>query len=152
MSRTDAYATVTKAMALGRADEVEKLTSDFTADDHDALHTFGTAVMAVCLGEQFKDEVSLEAIRRFVVELRYEFRNSEPRVKPLMVEGYIRAFAGEDYLLDDIPPTERVHAQALTIRKVVAQTDRWRDDPDALMTEAESLSTQWEHEDDGLAV
>ena len=100
--------------------------------------------MAICLEERFKDDAGSEAIRRFVEEMRHDFRNSQPPIKPLMIEAYIRAFAGEEHLLQEVPEDERADAQIPIIRKIVAQSPRLQDEIDQLMVDAGVLAAQWE--------
>ena len=147
MSASDSFPAVMSALALGDVVTAKRLSVTFTADDHEGLYIFGTAVMALCLEDRFKDDAGPEAIRQFVDEMRYDFRNSEPSIKPLMIEAYIRAFAGEEHLLAEVPESERMDAQIPIIRKIVAQSPHLRNEIDRLMNDAGDLASQWQEAD-----
>lgn len=144
---TDRFRAIMKALALGDSDTAKRLSVDFDADEHAALYVYGTAVMAICLEERFKDDASVEAVHKFVNEMRHDFRNSQPPIKPLMIEAYIRAFCGEDHLMDEVPETERADAQVPIIRKIVGQSPALQDRLDQVLEEATVLAEEWAAED-----
>lgn len=147
MTRDATSKEIMKAAALGDSPTAKRLSADFSAEEHEQLYIFGTAVMAICLEQRFAEDSSAEAVRQFVHEMRFDFQKSDPPIKPLMIEGYIRAFCGEEHLLDEIPGSERLEAQIPIIRKIVAQSAHLNARLDDVMKDAELLAAEWASEE-----
>lgn len=137
------YRQILKAIALGDGEAANRLNSQLDEAGHQELFGYATAVLSVCLEQRFKDDSSPEAIRQFVEQMRHDFRNAEPPIKPLMLEALIRAFAGEEHLLEEIPVDEQANAQYPIIRKIVAESDELRNRLDDVLNDAEVLVRQW---------
>lgn len=148
MSVNENFPAIMRSLALGDSATAKRLITDFSTDQHEQLYIYGTAVMSICLEHRFKDDSSPEAVRSFVNEMRYDFRNAEPPIKPLMIEAYIRAFCGEEHLLDEVPDSERMDAQIPIIRKIVGQSPELQGGIDDVMKDAEQLADSWAREED----
>lgn len=132
-----------RSVALGDAGTAQRLNDELSAETREELGAFGTAVLSICLGHQFKDDSSHEAIRRFVDRMQANYANAQPPLKPFAIEGVIRAFAGEDHLLDEIPPRDQLASQFPIIHEIVAETPELRNHIDDVLTDAETLVREW---------
>lgn len=112
-------------------------------EERNDFHLFLGAVFAVMLQERLGERPGYDDIHGLVVEMEQDYRNAEPPIKPLLVEGTIRALYGEDHLLDDIPPGESIRAQFLVIGKIAVQSDAVMADLDKYLDAAEKLAAQW---------
>ena len=136
-----------RAVATGDADEARRISGQLDGEAHGRLNVYSTAVLSIVLGHRFAEDSSRGAIQEFMDQLRHDYRKANPPIKPLMVEGVIRAFAGEEHLLDEIPAEEQLNAQYPVIRKIVADSPELSQRIDDILTDAETLVHEWETED-----
>ncbi|HEU5128814.1 MAG TPA: hypothetical protein VFU12_12570 [Glycomyces sp.] len=105
-----------------------------------------TAMFCGAIEHRFTADQSHAAIKRFVDEMRYDYRNVQPPVQALVAEGLIRAVFGEDHLLDEISGQDQLRYQLLALRKIVDQSAEMRDRLEDYLTDAETLAAQWQSE------
>lgn len=142
------YRKTLKAAALGHAETANKLNEQMSDKDMNEYNVFVTAMFCGAVEHRFEDDQSRDAISRFVEEMRYDYRNLAPALKPLTVEGLIRAVFGEEHLLDEIDPLEQFRHQLLAIRKIVDQSDHMQQRIDDYLTDAETLTNEWLNAED----
>ncbi|MGH8792944.1 MAG: hypothetical protein ACRDXX_09890 [Stackebrandtia sp.] len=147
MTNNELFRQVVKAMATGDRDRAIDLNKQVLDSDRRAYFIFVSAVFAGAVEHRFKDDRSHEAVVRFVNEMRHDFRNAEPPIKPLAVEGLIRALFGEDHFLDDIDSEDQFLSQYAVIRKIVDQSDHMKERFDDYLADAETLARQWASEE-----
>ncbi|MGH8792947.1 MAG: hypothetical protein ACRDXX_09905 [Stackebrandtia sp.] len=138
---------ILKAAALGDAGTVEqlneeRLSKDRSEDERRQFRTLVSALFCIVLERRFRDDASHAAVKRFIDEMRYDYRNAEPPIKPLVTEGLIRGVMGEEHLLDEIAPEEQLEAQFPVIRKITMQSEDMTNRIDAYLTDAEALAAQ----------
>ncbi|MGH8791382.1 MAG: hypothetical protein ACRDXX_01880 [Stackebrandtia sp.] len=134
---------IMKAAALGDSETANQLYGQLTVEGRESYNIFVIAMFAGAMGVRFKDDQSLEAIRRFAAEMQYDYRDAEPPVKQLTVELVIRAMMGEEHLFEEISGEEQLRIQLLSIRKVVDQSEQMKARLDDHLTDAEALAAQW---------
>ena len=147
MTVASAHRDLVKAIAVGdtaRARELNELIPNAERQDY---HTFVTAFFSLMLEQRFGDNASRDAIAEFVNEMRYDYRNAQPPIKPLMLEGLIRASCGDEHFLDEISSEDTLQGEYQVIRKIVLQSPTITDRIDDFLTEAEALVREWEAED-----
>ncbi|MCH7229651.1 hypothetical protein L0U85_02060 [Glycomyces sp. L485] len=133
-----------RAASLGNADEASRLYDQIPKSDLNEYHMFVVAFFAAALGVRFQEDQSLSEIKRFADEMRYDYRDAQPPVKQLVVEGLIRGMLGEEQMFDEISPQEQYRTQLLAIRKIVGQSPEMQARMDDYLTDAETLATQWQ--------
>lgn len=138
-----------RAAVLGDSKEANRLHDQIPRDDLNAYNVFIVAVFAGALEVRFKDDQSMDAIRRFADEMRYDYRNVEPPVQQLVVEGLIRGMLGEEHLFDGIAAEEQMRTQLMAIRKIVGQSPEMRERIDDYLADAETLARGMATEADG---
>ena len=143
MTVTDNVRELVRSVALGDAAKAQRINDELSDEQRDELGIFGTAVVSVCLGHQFKDDSSHDAIRRFVARMQANYANTQPPLKPFAIEGVIRAFAGEEHLLDEISAQDQLASQFPIIREIVAETPELHGRIDDVLTDAETLVREW---------
>lgn len=116
--------------------------------DMNGYNVFVTAMFCGAVEHRFEDDQSRDEISRFVEEMRYDYQNLTPALKPLTVEGLIRAVFGEEHLLDEIDPLEQFRHQLLATRKIVDQSDHMQQRIDDYLTDAETLTNEWLNAED----
>lgn len=132
-----------RALATGDTARIRELDDQIPETEWEDFHTYVSAFFSLMLELRFKDGASREAITAFVDEARYDYRNVEPPIKPLMLEAAVRAAAGEEHLLDDVPTAELVRAQYLVIGKIARQSDDVQQRLEQYLGEAENLAAEW---------
>ncbi|ADD44059.1 hypothetical protein [Stackebrandtia nassauensis] len=132
-----------KAMALGDGAKARELNEQIPDADREAYAIYVAAMFAGAAGHQFEADQSPEAIKRFVNEMRHDFRKADPPFQPLAMEGLFRVLFGEEHLLDEISPADQMRLQFLAIRKIVDQSDHMKQRLDDYLTDAETLAEQW---------
>jgi hypothetical protein len=132
-----------RAAALGHADESNRLYDQIPEADRERYNVFIVAFFAICLEDRFKADQSLAAIKQFAEEMRYDYRNAEPPLKQLVIEGLIRGMMGDEEVLKEITPAEQYRTQMLAIRKIVGQSAAMQTDMTPFLNEAEALAGQW---------
>lgn len=146
MTVPSAHRELVKAIAVGDTEKAQELNEVIPEAERDALHVFVTAFFSIMLEQRFSDDSSLEAISAFVNEMRYDYRNAEPPIKPLAIEGLIRASCGEEHLFDELSPAETLRAEFQVIGKVAAQSPNVIPRIDDFLADAENLTRQWSEE------
>lgn len=136
-----------RAAALGNAEEAHRLYDQIAEADREHYNMFIVAFFAVCLEVRFKEDQSLAAVKKFAEEMRYDYRNAEPPVKQMVVEGLIRGMMGEQQMLAEITPSDQYRTQMLAIRKIVGQSPEMQTDIGPFLADAEGLAAQWIAED-----
>jgi hypothetical protein len=131
---------------LGDTEQAQTLNDRLNDDERNELGVYGTAVLSVCLDHRFRDDSSRAAIDRFVEAMRSNYAKADPPLKVLAIEGVIRAFAGEDWILDEISPEDQQATQLPIIREIVASSAELRGRIDDVLTDADQLATAWASE------
>lgn len=134
---------VMRAAALGDAERANQLDNRIEDADRSSYDIFVTAMFCGAVAHRFENDQSREAISRFVDEMRYDYRNAQPPVKPMAMEGTIRAVFGEEHLLDEIDGAEQLRHQFLAIRKIVHQSESMKSNLDGYLSDAEKLAREW---------
>lgn len=137
---------VVRAVALGDSETASRLDDDIQDGDRGAYNIYVTAMFCVAVGHRFENDESKEAITRFVDEMRYDYRNIDPPIRPLALEAVVRAVFGEEHLLDEVSGTEQLRHQILSIRKIVLQSDQMKERLEEYLKDAETLALQWTSE------
>ncbi|WP_030154931.1 hypothetical protein [Glycomyces sp. NRRL B-16210] len=132
-----------KAAALGDSEEANRLYDQIPEAEVEQYNMFIVAFFAICLEVRFKNDQSLAAIKAFADEMRYDYRNAEPPVKQLVVEGLIRGMMGEEEVLQEISPADQYRTQLLAIRKIVGQSPEMQTGLTPFLSDAEGLASQW---------
>ncbi|MFD0560045.1 hypothetical protein FB566_4037 [Stackebrandtia endophytica] len=132
-----------KAMALGDTRPAIELSETIPADEESSYHMLVTALFCVMLGHRFDDVPTRDAIVEFVNEMRFDYRDADPAIKPLAIEVTIRASLGEEDLLDEIAPADTLTAEYQVIRKIVLQSPEVTAEIDRFLDESEGIATQW---------
>ncbi|WP_156926227.1 hypothetical protein [Glycomyces arizonensis] len=146
MTEISVFRETMRAAALGNAEEASRLYDQIPKSDLSDYHMFVVAFFAGALGVRFSEDQSIEAIKRFADEMRYDYRDVDPPVKQLVVEGLIRGMMGEEQLFDEITPEEQYRTQLLAIRKIVGQSPEMREKLDDYLADAGTLVAQWQSE------
>ncbi|HIW62149.1 MAG TPA: hypothetical protein H9881_06810 [Candidatus Stackebrandtia excrementipullorum] len=133
-----------KAIAIGDTDRAKELNESIPQQERADYHTFVTAFFSIMLELRFKEDSSREAIASFVDEMRYDYRKADPPIKPMVIEGVIRASCGEEHLLDDISGADTLAAEYQVIGKIAVQSPEVIQNPDHYLDEAEGLFAEWE--------
>lgn len=135
-----------KAQALRQTERANALDAQLTQDERDEYYLLALALFAGAIGHRLGDEPTREDIGAFIAEMRYDYRNANPKVNFLAVETMIRAVFGEDQLLDDLPAKDQYLAQLPVIVKVVMQSEHMQQHLDDYLSDAEALAAQWRSE------
>ena len=143
MTTTALFRDIVKAFALGDTEQARRLDAQLTAEDRDAFNIFVTAMFFGAVGHRFENDDSREAIKAFVDEMRSEYADAQPPLKPLVIEGLIRAAFGEEYFLDEISPDEQLMFQFPIIHKIVTQSPHMQERLDDYLTDAGRLAAEW---------
>lgn len=137
-----------KALVAGDSARAAEHNDRIPDSERKSFHVFVSAFFSIMLEQQFKDDSSHEAIVAFVNEMRYDYRNAEPPIKPLLIEGLIRASCGEEHFFDEIAPEETYRAEMQVITKIAHQQPQVGERFDDFASDAELLAAQWESEVD----
>ncbi|WP_112141429.1 hypothetical protein [Glycomyces dulcitolivorans] len=150
MNERTAFRTVLHGVAFGQLEPAQQINDELDEDAHGRLFALSTALMAVCLERRFRTDASHQAIRVFVHEMRLSYQNAEPSIQPLMIEAIIRAFAGEEHLIDEVPFKAQLASQYPIIRQIFAEDPEFLADFDGALDQAERLLERWadDEEDD----
>ncbi len=136
-----------RSVAMGHTDSAQSLNDRLSDGDRAQLGIYGTAVMAICLGHRFEEDSSPEAIRKFAHGMAANYANAQPPLKPFVIEGVIRAFAGEEHILDEISAEDQLDSHFPIIREIVAGSGELQARIDDVLTDAETLVREWEAEE-----
>lgn len=136
-----------KAIVLGDAARAGELNEQIPDSERGDFHVFVTAFFTLMLEQQFEKDSSREAISKFVDELRYDFRDAQPPIQPLVVEAIIRASCGEEHLFDEVEPKDSFRAEFQVITKVSHQVPAVKARLDDFLSDAELLARQWDAEE-----
>lgn len=137
---------VLRAAATGDPALAGELDDQIADADRNAYNVFITAMFCGAIEHRLADDESQAAITKFVDEMRYDYRNLQPPLKPLVVEGLIRGMLGEDHLIDEIDPLDQLRHQLLAIRKIVDQSAEMQARLDDYLADAETLAVEWQRE------
>lgn len=136
-----------KAIAVGDTNRAHGLNESIQNGDRDQYHLFVTAFFSIMLEHRFADDSSRDAIAKFVEEMRYDYRNADPAIKPWAIEGVIRASCGEEHLLDEISAEDTLSAEYQVIGKIAVQSPTVIPQIDGFLDEAEKLANEWASQD-----
>lgn len=139
---------ILKAAALGDSERANQLYDQLDAGGREAYNVFVVAMFAGAMSVRFKDDQGPEAIQRFAAEMRYDYRDVQPPISALTVEGVIRGMMGEEHLFDEISGEEQLRVQLFAIRKVVDQSDHMKERLEDYLADAETLATEWGGEEE----
>ncbi|MFD0556994.1 hypothetical protein FB566_2246 [Stackebrandtia endophytica] len=131
------------AMAVGEGSKASVLIDQIPDEQEPDFHTYVTAFFSTAVVQRFGESPGPDVLRTFVDEMRYDYRNAEPPLKPMSMEALLRAFYGEEHLLDEITPEEQLRCEFLAIRKIVHQSEEMRLRLDAYLADAETLAKEW---------
>lgn len=148
MANTNLFRETMKAAALGDSAAALRLDSQIPDVERESYNIYVTAMFCCAVEHRFSQDRSHAAITQFVNEMRYDFREANPPIKPLMIEGLVRAVFGEEHFLDEISAVEQLRAQLLAIRKIVDQSEQMQERLDDYLKDAETLTIQWAAEDE----
>jgi hypothetical protein len=146
MTGNSVFRETIRAASIGNSDEASSLYDQIPKSEIENYQIFVVAFFATALGVRFKDDQSLSAIKQFAEEMRYDYRDTQPPVKQLVVEGLIRGMLGEEQMFDEITPEEQYRTQLLAIRKIVGQSPEMQARLDDYLADAETLAAQWQSE------
>jgi len=141
------FRNVMRAAALGNSDRASELDDQIVEQDRGAYDIFVTAMFCGAVAHRFEADQGNAAISRFVDEMRYNYRNAQPPIRPLALEGTVRAVFGEEHLLDEIDGAEQLRHQFLAIRKIVHDSEHMKERMDDYLADAELLAKQWMSDD-----
>lgn len=133
-----------KAMAFGQAEKAVEFNSQIDSEDRDAQFVFASGMFAGAMMHKLGEQPSLEEIKNFVDEVLEDYRKADPPLKPLAMEGLVRALYGEDSFLDEIPQPTQMQYQYLVVRKVVDQSPEMQEQLEDYMHDALMLVSEWE--------
>jgi hypothetical protein len=136
-----------RAAALGNSTEASRLYDQIPKVEIEQYNLFVVAFFAAALGVRFKDDHSLGAIKQFAEEMRYDYREANPPVKQMVIEGLIRGMLGEEQMFEEISAAEQYRTQLLAIRKIVGQSPEMQAHLDDYFADAETLAAQWQSEE-----
>ena len=134
-------------MATGNAAHANELNAAMPDTDRPAFNQYLSAVFAVLLEQRFRDDLSRDAIAAFANEMVGDYADTDIQIKPLTVEGVIRAASGEHHLLGDLSGEDVLSTQFLVIGKIVMHSQDIQADLDRFLDEAEELVAEWEQEE-----
>lgn len=146
MERDELFKTTVRAIALGQLETSSKLSSqvgDLEEDDNQAYFLYVSAFLASVVDRWFKEDQSQPAIARFVNEMRQDYADADPPIKPLVLEGVIRTVFGEDHLIDEISTVDQLVATHAIIRKVVDQSPYIQERLSDYLNDAKILADAW---------
>lgn len=129
-----------KAGALGDSQRAVELNSRIPEEERDDFNDHVSAVFCAAVENRLREDHSLPAIKEFVNEFRYDFREADPPVKVLVAEALIRVFYGEEHLIDEIDGAEQIRHQLMIIRKIVDQSQSIKNQLDEFLIEAQKLT------------
>ena len=134
---------VGKAVAMGEGTKATGLIDQIPDNEQSAFHTYVTALFATAVVERFGESPGHDDLRRFVEEMRHDYRSADPSIKPMAMEALLRAFYGEEHLLDEVSPEEQLRCEFLAIRKIVHASADMRLRLDIYLADAEALAKDW---------
>ena len=132
-----------RAAALGDFDTAATLDERIPDADRDAFTLHVTALFAAAVAHQFNTDRSHPAILAFVNAMRDEYRDAEPPLKPLALEGLIRAVLGEEHLMDEISPAVQLRYSLLVIHAVATDSESMRAELDGYLDAAARVAADW---------
>jgi hypothetical protein len=135
-----------RAAVAGNAERAAELDDQIPDAERNAYNIFITAMFCGAIEHRLGDDHSQAAIKRFVDEMRFDYRNLQPPMKPLVLEGLIRGLLGEDHFLDEIGPHDQLRLQLLSLRKIVNQSSEMQARLDDYLKDAEALAEHWQSE------
>ena len=143
MATDQLFRDILRAVMDGDGTRARQLIETIPEEDRQAYFMFLSAVMAGALEHHLGEETTWGAIIRFVNEVRYEFRKADPPINSLVIEGVVRAFYGEDHLLDGMSTSDKMAAAYPIIRSIASRSDHMRDNIDKYFHDAELLAREW---------
>jgi len=131
------------AMAVGEGRKASDLIDQVPDEQEPDLHTYVTAFFSTAVIQRLGESPDQSALRAFVDEMRHDYRNAEPPLKPMALEALLRAFYGEEHLLNEVTPQEQLHCEFLAIRKIVHQSEDMSLRLETYLADAETLAKEW---------
>ncbi|GAA1672585.1 hypothetical protein GCM10009830_18460 [Glycomyces endophyticus] len=150
MNEPATFRAAVRAVAFGDGPTARRIHDELDEAAHERLFGFAIAVMSICIEHRFAGNADHDAFREFANEMREDFRDSDPPLKPLAVEVVLRGFAGEEHLLDEIPVMDQMNLRYPLIRKIVADSPALQAEFDDVLDQAERMLERWadDEEDD----
>ena len=136
-----------KALATGDASRANELNEAMPDSERQAFNRYLSAVFAILLEHRFKDNLSRDAIAAFANEMVHDYEDTDIQIKPLTIEGVIRAASGEHQLADELSGEDILSTKFLVIGKIVMHDPEVSANLDGFLDEAEQLVDDWEHEE-----
>ena len=137
-----------KALATGDMDRASDLNESLSQSERRSYNQYLSAVFSIFLEEQFKDELSRDAIAAFVANVRQELQSSPQAIKPWAMEGVIRASCGEEFILDEISGEDVLGTQILVVGVIGRTNPNISSQLDRFLDDAEALTEEWAQESD----
>jgi uncharacterized protein (DUF2236 family) len=135
-----------KAQALRDTKTADRINSELSDEEREHYFLMTMALFAGALEVRLGETPTREQIDEFVNEMRYDYRDANPKMNFLAVEALIRALYGEEELADDISAADQYRVQVSTIVKIVAQSVQMQAQLEDYLSEAETLAAQWKSE------
>ncbi|MGH8793634.1 MAG: hypothetical protein ACRDXX_13455 [Stackebrandtia sp.] len=145
-SKRAQYRRILESSLKGDFEEAERLNAE--ADDipfSDSAVLVGAAFY-LAVRKNFVSDASHDAVKAFVKEAAAEYADAQPQLRPLVIEGLVRAVLGEADLMQGIDAQEAVQTQMPLTYKIVADLRLSGDALSQLLDEAEELATEWASE------
>lgn len=139
MGEMELYRELSTAVALDDGDKVTQLDANLGEGNRARFSAFLTAFFYAVVEYQFRADRTRGAVVRFVDHMRDTRAESGPQLKPLIVEGVIRAVLGEEHLLDEIPPNEQVMYEVPILQHIFVQSPPARDRMGEFLDSAEAM-------------
>lgn len=135
-----------RAAVTGDATNASELYDTLDESGRTSYNMFVVAMFAGAMTARFEADQSLEAVQRFATEMKRDFPDAQPPVKPLTVELVIRGMLGEEHLFDEVGGGEQIRIQLLATRKIINDSAQMTADIEEYLSDAARLASQWESE------
>lgn len=142
MTDSSRYREAITAFIDGDGQRAKDLTQQVVEAESRQYSIFVSGVFLGFVEDYFEEDSSPEAIKAFMDELLYAFRNTDPQVKPLVVEGLIRGALGETHLLKDISAKDRYLGQLPVLRMIAHKSESIRSNLSQYFEEADDLLSE----------
>ena len=132
-----------RAVSLGDEERGQQIEEQLDGNQREFYAMLASAMFAAALEVRFGDDTSMEAVKQYCDEFSYDYRDLNPPIKSLEVEGLIRGMMGEEKYFSEIDPVDQLRIGVLSIRKIVAQSPQMQSQLDSYLGDAELLVDSW---------
>ena len=147
MSANPKYREQVAALANGDSSKANQLNEALTDDERVEFQNFLGATFAVMLEHYFKDDLSRDAVAKFVDEMRQELEGTGTPIGAWALEGVIRASCGEEHLFEELSGQDVLGTYILVVSKLGQQDDEISANLDQFLDDAVELAEEWKEED-----